>query len=201
MIQQRAGVKEYKLIPTNGLLFLAVIEKQMKKDLQLYTHTPVESIESPASGSHLVHTPRGTIQTKSIIITTNGYTAKLLPELAEKIIPVRGTACSITPAPSHRLGSSPGPLRYTYGMRKRAGESDYLIPRQGRGLPGVGDQSIILGGAKGVFVGKTEEWYNNVREDQLMSGAKEYFEGFMSQRFDGWTQEHKQIDRIWTGGE
>jgi glycine/D-amino acid oxidase-like deaminating enzyme len=178
-----------------------VIEKQMKKGLLLYTHTPVQSIESHTSGAHLLHTPRGTIRAKSIIITTNGYTANLLPELAEKIIPVRGTVCSITPDPSHQLGSSPGPLRYTYGMRKRAGESDYLIPRQGRGLPGVGDQSIILGGAKGVFLAKTEEWYNNLREDELMPGAKEYIEKFMRQRFSGWSQGHEKIDRIWTGGE
>jgi hypothetical protein len=86
-------------------------------------------------------------------------------------------------------------------MRKRAGESDYLIPRQGRGLPGVGDQSIILGGAKGVFLAETEEWYNNLREDELMPGAKEYFEKFMSQRFNGWSKGHEKIDRIWTGGE
>ncbi|PBK79873.1 hypothetical protein ARMGADRAFT_1092740 [Armillaria gallica] len=52
---------------------------------QLYTHTPCLSIYD-----NTIHTPRGDIHTKHIVLTTNGWTSHLLAPMREKIVPVRG---------------------------------------------------------------------------------------------------------------
>lgn len=151
----------------------------------------------------MVNTPRGSITATSIIVATNAYTSGFLPEFKSLIFPVRGTACSITPAPSHSHGSIPGPIKYTYGFRHGPGEVDYMIPRQGRGrIPGSGDRSLILGGAKGCFLGDIDQWYNNKNDNGQMPGARKYFEGFMKKYFVGWNgNEHGNVDRVWSGSE
>ncbi|WVR07884.1 hypothetical protein IAU60_004927 [Kwoniella sp. DSM 27419] len=175
----------------------------LRRGLNLQTHTPVLSVDpSPsASGQWDIRTPRGVITAPSVIVATNAYTSGFLAEFKELIFPVRGTACSITPAPSHSHGALPGPIKYTYGFRHDPGETDYMIPRQGRGrVPGHGDQSIILGGAKGCFVKDLEQWYNNKQDDEQLPGAREYFEGYMKKYFIGWNgNEHGNVDRVWTG--
>jgi hypothetical protein len=83
------------------------------------------------------------------------------------------------------------------------GDVDYMISRQGRrGISGAGDQSIILGGAKSVFLDKHEQWYDNINDDEEMPGVRRYFEGAMKRMFVGWDgNEHGNVDRVWTGGE
>ncbi|WVQ84845.1 hypothetical protein IAT38_007002 [Cryptococcus sp. DSM 104549] len=186
----------YKL--ATGLLRIA-----LRKGLNLQSHTPALSL-SPSSTMGLwdVATSRGTITTSSLIVATNAYTSGFLPEFKDLVIPVRGTACSITPPPaSHAHGSLPGPIKYTYGIRHGNGDVDYMIPRQGRGrIPGVGDKSIIFGGAKSGFLGDVPQWYDNKRDDELMPGAVEYFQGFMGKHFSGWRgNEMGNVDRVWSG--
>jgi glycine/D-amino acid oxidase-like deaminating enzyme len=182
-----------------------VIQKQLDKGMTLHTCTPVVSLEQHSSSSSTtVVTSRGDINANAVIIASNGYTAGILPEFKDRIIPVRGTACSITPPSSHSLGSSPGPLKYTYGLRFRQGEMDYMIPRQGRGkIPGVGDRSIILGGAKGCYLKDIESWYDNIHDDEEMPGAREYFQGYMRKHFVGWERDDDKgnVDQVWSGGE
>lgn len=172
--------------------------------MTLHTFTPVISIEQDTSVSTTVVTSRGHITAKAVIVASNGYTAGILPEFKNRIVPVRGTACSITPPSSHSLGSTPGPLKYTYGLRYRQGEMDYMIPRQGRGkIPGVGDRSIILGGAKGCYLKDIESWYDNIHDDKEMPGAREYFQGYMRKYFVGWERDDDKgnVDQVWSGSE
>lgn len=116
------------------ILFCSVIRLCVAKGLNLQTHTPVQSIQkSDKEGYWNVQTPRGQVTAKSVVVATNAYTSGILPEFSTRIIPVRGTVCSITPAPSHTIGSSPGPLKFTYGLRSNPGENDYMICRGGRG--------------------------------------------------------------------
>ncbi|WRT64905.1 uncharacterized protein IL334_001844 [Kwoniella shivajii] len=153
------------------------------------------------AGQWEIKTSRGSITTSQVIVASNAYTSGFLPEFKDLIFPVRGTACSITPAPSHSPGSLPGPIKYTYGFRHGPGEVDYMIPRQGRGrVPGLGDRSIILGGAKGCFLKDLNQWYDNKQDDEHMPGAKQYFEGFMKKHFIGWNgNEHGNVDYVWSG--
>ncbi|WWD00432.1 hypothetical protein V866_007345 [Kwoniella sp. B9012] len=184
-------------------LATSLIHIAINKGLNLQTHTPVLSMKTSEvySGQWEVVTPRGSITTSQVIVASNAYTSGFLPEFKELIFPVRGTACSITPAPSHSHGAHPGPIKYSYGFRHGAGDVDYMIPRQGRGrIPGLGDRSIILGGAKSRFLGDLSQWYNNKQDDQYMPGAQEYFEGFMKKYFVGWNgNEHGNVDRVWSG--
>jgi glycine/D-amino acid oxidase-like deaminating enzyme len=165
----------------------------------LQTYTPATELKRSSDGSWIVKTPRGEIRTPLVLATTNAYTGSILPDFKKKIIPVRGTASSITPPPSHSFFGVPGPLRYTYGFRHGVGDVDYMIARQGHKTPGRGDKSIILGGAKGTFLKDHELWYNNINDDQLMPKARDYFENFMQPRFVGWNGDEKNVDTVWSG--
>jgi glycine/D-amino acid oxidase-like deaminating enzyme len=166
--------------------------------LNLQTYTPATNLQR-SGDKWIVKTPRGEIKTPLVIATTNAYTASILPDFKTKIFPVRGTASSITPAPSHSIGAFPGPIKYTYGFRHGTGDTDYMIARQGRITPGKGDQSIILGGAKSTFLKDHELWYNNINDNELFPGARKYFEDFMPERFAGWTGDAKNVDYVWSG--
>ncbi|EGU75886.1 hypothetical protein FOXB_13589 [Fusarium oxysporum f. sp. conglutinans Fo5176] len=84
----------YKLIHD---MFAEALEH---KNLNLQTNTPVTSVSaSPeADGSWSVTTSRGVIKARKIIMATNAYTAALLPEYHEKIIPYRAI-CSLIIGP------------------------------------------------------------------------------------------------------
>lgn len=209
--------------------------------LDIHTHTPVLSIESSRpcqsaasddstpdrSPSWTISTSRGIITTPNIIIASNAYTSGILPEFRDKIVPVRGTACSIIPPASHfprsmkppsdsstsdvETPSAPAsathdesmtagfPIRSTYGLRFGPGESDYLIARQKPESDGTPGR-IILGGAKGCFQHQEKEWYDSVRDDQEMPGVRSYFEGYMQRIFQGWEGGGECVDKVWSGG-
>lgn len=180
---------------------MTVIRIGIKDGLNLQTYTPALSL-TPAGSKWTIETSRGSITADQVIVATNAYTSSLLPEFKPLIIPVRGTACSVTPPPSHSIGGAQGSLRYSYGFRHAQGEVDYLIPRQGRGrVPGVGDKSLILGGAKGAYLKHLDRWYNNKRDDENIPGAREYFENYMSDHFSGWKKGEGKVDHVWSGGE
>ena len=170
--------------------------------MNLQTYTPATGLSQGPGKRWIVRTARGDIQTTSVVVATNAFTASFLPEFNGLIYPIRGTACSITPAPNYQPGGAFGRLRYSYGFRHTTGDVDYLIPRQGRGgISGHGDQSIILGGAKSCYLEHIDRWYDNINDDQLMPGVKEYFEGFMKKKFIGWDgNAHGNVDRVWSGG-
>lgn len=48
-------------------------------------------------GSHILHTPRGTLSAQKVIYCSNAYTATLLPEFKGKIAPFRGQCSAIVP--------------------------------------------------------------------------------------------------------
>lgn len=183
---------------------LPVAKVNLKAGLNLQTHTPVQSITPATSSSVLwtVNTSRGGLQARTLIIATNGYTSGILPDFKNKIFPVRGTACSITPPASHSIGSLPGPFRMSYGLRFGKGQSDYMIPRQGRGrISGKGDKSLILGGAKGLFQHDEKVWYDSNRDDQQIEGARKYFEEYGRKHFVGWSGDGSEVDHVWTGSQ
>ena len=179
-----------------------MIRLGLKKGMSLYTYTPATGLTSAPGGRWTVSTAKGSITATSVICTTNAYTSSFLPEFKKLIVPVRGTACSITPAPRYSPGGARGRIPYTFGIRHGVGDVDYMIARQGRkGISGHGDQSIILGGAKSCFLSKEELWYDNINDDVLMPGVKEYFEGFMKKHFVGWDgNAHGNVDKVWSGG-
>ncbi|CAD6576691.1 MAG: hypothetical protein ASARMPREDX12_007974 [Alectoria sarmentosa] len=172
----------YKLIM--HLLGLAIT-----KGLNLQTHTPVTHVSSTADadGRSTVTTPRGIIKAKKIVFASNGFTAGLLPEYSQKIVPCRGLCCRIvTPDPT----KAPY-LNNTYTLRAGPGLYDYLIPHV--------DGSIIVGGAKSAMSKDNSVWYDNSDDSTLIEPAKEYFDEYMQRRFVGWEDSGAYVDQVWTG--
>lgn len=150
--------------------------------------------------------PKGSFHAKIIIVCTNAWTSGILPQFKYKIIPVKGTVASINLSKNHQIGSEAkggqGKMHLTYGLR--ADRMDYMIVRQGRGrIPGVGDQSVILGGGRSAYVNEVESWYNNNDDSTLLPNTKEYFSTFMKRFFKNWkidnTAQSGKLQSIWTG--
>ncbi|KAF4332960.1 gamma-glutamylputrescine oxidoreductase [Fusarium beomiforme] len=156
------------------------------ENLNLQTNTPVTEIPtSPnADGSWSVTTSRGVIKARKVIMATNAYTAALLPEYHEKIIPYRAI-CSRIVAPS------PPMLADSYAIRFNSTDFDYLIPRP--------DGSIVVGGARSAYFRHTEDWYGSVDDTRVIERAKDYFEGYMQRHFRGWENSGAHTDQVWTG--
>ena len=123
--------------------------------INLQTNTPVtrlEPISSSASeiGSSdayhwILHTARGQLQTRHVVLATNAYTSHLLPSFADLIVPCRGQMSAlIPPAGSKHLETSFGLV----GVRKEnPNHDDYLIQRPSdRAIQGVeGRGHLMLG--------------------------------------------------------
>ncbi|KAI0427343.1 FAD dependent oxidoreductase [Xylaria sp. FL1042] len=108
----------------------------------LQTNTPVTRLER-REGAWVTHTPRGEIQAKEVLLTTNGYTSYLLPGLTDVIVPVRGQICALEP-PSGAIQ-----LPHSYVWTKEASDQ-YLIHRglEDTQVGAGGDRSLILGGER-----------------------------------------------------
>ena len=188
-----SGVKEAKGCFTHTAahlwpykLVLHLLKKAVDAGVNLQTHTPVECVspQPDMDGRWVVTTPRGTIRARNIIYATNGYSSALLPELKEKIVPVKGI-CSRIISPKRML------LANSYVLRFNEWEYDYLIPRS--------DGSIIVGGARRDYYTDLESWFNVWDDSTLIESAKHYFDGYMQRHFYGWEDSGAHTDKVWTG--
>lgn len=163
----------------------------ISKSLNLQTHTPVTQVSSTPddSGFYSISTPRGTIKAKKVIFASNGFTAGILHEYAEKIIPCKGI-CSRIVCPDPE--KSPY-LNNTCCIRTGHEVYDYLIPRP--------DGSIIVGGAKATMSKDKSVWYNNPDDSNLIEPAKDYFDDYMQRMFVGWEDTEAYVDKVWTGSK
>jgi glycine/D-amino acid oxidase-like deaminating enzyme len=160
-------------------------------NVNLQTHTPATRLsqEPDADGYWTVETPRGTVRALQVVVATNAYTASILPEYKDKIIPYR-TACSriVTPRPAKQPL-----LPNTYALRFSPWDFDYLIPRP--------DGSIIVGGARRTYLRDLGEWYDNVDDTKSIEKAKLYFDGYMQRHFRGWENSGAHTDQVWAGSK
>ncbi|KAH7393790.1 FAD dependent oxidoreductase [Phaeosphaeria sp. MPI-PUGE-AT-0046c] len=165
-----------------------MFSKAIKKGVNLQTETRVNAISETLDqdGYWLVHTDRGTIRAKKFVVATNAYTAAILPEYQDKIVPYKGICCRIA-CPSDQ---SPL-LTNSYGLRFSDWNFDYLVPRP--------DGSIIVGGARGRYYHNLDSWYANSDDSTLIEEAKSYFDGYMQRHFYGWENSQARVTHIWTG--
>lgn len=130
-----------------------ILEKLIKGDrLNLQTKTPVDSIERleyhPSARMedprYVLHTPRGTIHARHVILATNAYTSHLLPEFEELIVPERGIMTALLPP----VGSKP--LEHSYGFVGANGgnpiHDDYLVQRPFAGVSNTHGHLMFGGG-------------------------------------------------------
>ncbi|KAJ9130957.1 FAD dependent oxidoreductase superfamily protein [Pleurostoma richardsiae] len=172
----------YKLV--THLLSMAV-----QRGVNLQTNTPVLMVSEAqdADGNWVVSTPRGQLKARKIVFAANGYTAGILPQYQEKIIPVRGI-CSRVTVPEGKIAPS---LPYSYSIRHSVKGADYQISRP--------DGSIIVGGGRPFYLHKGDEWYNVYDDSKLIEPAVQYFDGLMQRTYHGWENSGAKVDRIWTG--
>jgi glycine/D-amino acid oxidase-like deaminating enzyme len=162
----------------------------VSKGVNLQTHTPVTQISEirDSDGYYTIKTQeRGSMKAKKIVFATNAYTAGIVPQFTNKIVPVRGI-CSriVAPKETTPLLTTSSSVRYGHMLY------DYLIPRA--------DGSIVVGGAKQDFWDSLpHEWYGNVDDSKLIEPAKNYFDGYMQRTYKGWENSGAKVDKVWTG--
>lgn len=120
----------YKLV---AWVFEKLLSENDPSVFNLQTKTPVQHLQR-VGDSWVLHTPRGQIIAKSVVLATNAYTSHLLPKLTGLLVPVRGQVCALTPP-----GDS-SPLPYTHVWETPTGGDDYLIQRP--------SGELILGGER-----------------------------------------------------
>lgn len=158
-------------------LIAFILEKLIKDGcLNLQTKTPVTKIEpctDDARGStsgprQILHTPRGIIKARHVILATNGYTSHLLPEFADLIVPGRGIMTALLPPfKSKRLENS-------YGFVGALGGSpvhdDYLNQRPFSGVLNPSGQLMFGGG----YAGKNLNMIGETDDSVLDEGSTKY---------------------------
>ncbi|KAG7795737.1 hypothetical protein KL944_005228 [Ogataea haglerorum] len=167
-------------------LMVALLEICATKGLNIQANTPVLRTEKQKDGKYLVHTERGDVIAKALVIATNAYTASVEPRFENKIVPIKGICSHITPSGN----KAPAHLTNSYGLLL-AQNSDYLINRP--------DGSIILGGAKEHLFPYKERFYNVVDDSTLVPDAESYFEGYMEKNFYSWQDSKSAVAKVWSG--
>lgn len=167
-----------------------LLEKAVSQGVNLQTKTPVTGVLAADAGSKdyrwLVDTPRGSVKTDNVVYATNGYTSALVPEMKDKIVPVKGIVARLVGANAPKLTDS-------YMMRFSDHEYDYMIPRP--------DGSIILGGGKRDYYKDLNEWFNVSDDSKLIESARCYFDGYMQRHFHGWEDSDVRTEELWTGSK
>ena len=137
-----------------------ILEKLVKHGkLNLQTKTAVTRLQSD---KHLpltqVHTDRGIIRAKHVILATNAYTSHLLPSFEDLIVPERGVMTALLPPKdSTRLENSYG---FVGAFGGNPIHDDYLVQRPFSDVPNAAGHLMFGGGhAKKKFkmVGETDD--------------------------------------------
>ena len=122
----------------------------------------------------------------TVLHATNGYISALVPELKDKIVPVKGMAARL-------VGTNLPKMVDSYMLRISEYEYDYMIPRP--------DRSIIVGGARQDVYRKLEEWFDVSDDSSLIRGGHSYFDHYMQRHFHGWESSDARPEDMWTGSE
>jgi glycine/D-amino acid oxidase-like deaminating enzyme len=127
-----ASVWPYKFVAW-VLEQLLAANQPSSPSFNLQTNTAATRLQKTDDGSWIVHTERGMIAAKKVLLTTNAYTSYLLPEFRDLITPVRGEMSSLLSPRTMKPGSDNPPLSYSYGFMGNGDQSghqdDYLIQR------------------------------------------------------------------------
>ncbi|KAL2424490.1 hypothetical protein ABEF95_011049 [Exophiala dermatitidis] len=157
-----ASLSPYKLVIW---MWERLLERFGERVLNLQTKTAVTAVErkqatpkvnvnSQPEPSWLVHTTRGPVQARHVIITTNAYTSHILPEFSNLISPVQAQMSALIPPRSSPFSADGGrllPLSYGFNgidCQDRV-MGDYLVQnphvhKHGRNAGG----HLMLGGGR-----------------------------------------------------
>lgn len=165
----------------------ALIKRCLQEGLFLYSNTPALEITESSIRRWRVKTSKGHVHCDRIVHATNGYATYLVPELSEKLVPLRGHVVAIDPSPSYLEA----PLSHSYAFHW--GEDfDYLIQRPNDGKPliyGGGDTSHPDGLTNGV---------GNYDDSKICPVIVDHLTARIPNTFVGWKSDpaHRSA---WTG--
>lgn len=193
-----AGAVTYPAHTQNPyLLVCRMLELCLEKGLSLQTETPVFSVASISprredAARWEVHTERGTVRAKNVVLATNAYTNPLHHGLANTgfLVPSRSQITAIRPEKD--LSAHPSALK-SVGVNDR-GSGDYFLTRA-PGTKGEGD--IIYGGGR--FISKTREM--GVTDDSKVNDKiSQYLKQSVLEVFgrENWGDQSEEI-RDWSG--
>ncbi|KAK3298780.1 FAD dependent oxidoreductase [Chaetomium fimeti] len=156
-----AQLYPYKLV---AWLLERLLDKHDVAAFNLQTNTPVTRIQpygERGSSSWLVHTDRGQVRTRDVLLATNAYTSHLVPNMTGPITPVRAQVCALEPPPEATQ------LPHSYVWIKGA-DHQYLIQRgsedaqsndgdhEGASKSQPEDSFIVFGGERPAAEGRDE---------------------------------------------
>lgn len=127
-----------------------VLEKLLndgQSRFNLQTNTPVVHIQQEGD-IYIVHTERGQVAAKHVLLAINAYTSRLLPKFTDLITPTRGQVCALLSPEGSR------PLEHTHVWTVNEegdhGESDdYLVQRPSGELILGGERLVVDDGGEG----------------------------------------------------
>lgn len=129
-----------------ALYFKGLLGLVEKAGVQIASRTAVTGLVQKGDGSWTVKTPRGIIQTRNVVIATNGYTGDVTPQLKRRVVPVGSYLIATEELPADLLAEispknrsfadtrrvltyyrlSPDGKRMIFGGRAKFGFSDPL---------------------------------------------------------------------------
>ncbi|KAK0762462.1 hypothetical protein N5P37_005276 [Trichoderma harzianum] len=176
----------YKLV---AWILEALFTQQSTEVFNLQTTTPVTHVQK-AEGldSWVVHTPRGQVVAKEVLLATNGYTSHLLPKMTGLIVPVRGQVSALEPPDRNVM------LEHSHVWL--AEDSDnYLIERDDP------LEMIIVGGERlSVPDGGEGVWKDDEIDDEVAARLRRSLRPALKLRPEGEKEEEELRARYqWTG--
>ncbi|CAG8953425.1 hypothetical protein HYFRA_00010174, partial [Hymenoscyphus fraxineus] len=194
MGEVKGGVR-YAAGSINAYRFVCgVLKLCLSRGLELHTHTPVLSLSRRNSIWH-IHTPRGIIKAKRVVLATNAYTSHLAPSFQGSIVPLRGQVTAQIPGkgmPKDGLGT-------TYSFIYANGY-EYMVPRPA-GSRFAGD--IVIGGglvkAPDEGVGEFGVVDDSALNPIISTYLKNSLVGYFGESWGEDEGEEGRVRREWTG--
>lgn len=156
----------------------AVADKIIELGVNIQTHTTAyKVVKDWNNNEYLVHTDRGIIRCKHVVYATNAYTAGIVHELKDTIVPHRGQV----------LVTSPVKLRIKGNMWLDHGYQ-YVIQRK--------DGRIVLGGARLSAENGEEGVYDDSKINENVSKS---LKSFLLEAWPQLKDETWWIEYEWTG--
>lgn len=178
-----------------------ILEKLVRSGrLNLQTHTPVDSISATAGDAahpHTLHTPRGAVRARTVILATNGYTSHLLPDFADLIVPVRGEMSALLPPR--------GAPRFddSYGLCGQPGQpahgDDYLNQRPYEGVPNPAGHYMYGGGDGAAKHERIGVWDDSIVDEGMAAWLRRRLLQYMELGGETDGLEELKASHQWTG--
>ena len=132
-------------LPNNGTLQPALYHQLLETrartaGARIEGDTPVTSLARTHSG-HEASTPSGRIQARHVVVATNGYTGKVAPALAKRLLPITSYMLATEPLSPNRVAKALAGQRTYHDNRKRS--HFFTVTGDGR--------RILMGGRTGTI--------------------------------------------------